>query len=101
MYQYEICAREPKIPWTTITFFIDFILSPHNIGTLDRAPTSTFPLCFSPLNLLSLGRGVVGSNPHIPSYTFSLNSPCPIRIDHEVVGLNPHSLYLYFFYFAA
>ena len=42
-------------------FFHLLYFGEHDIRTLDRSPTSTFYLYFSPLNYLLLGRGVVGS----------------------------------------
>ena len=41
MYQYGNLGKytQVRIPWTTLTFFTDFMYSPHDIGTLDRAQT--------------------------------------------------------------
>ena len=92
-------GTQVRIPWKTLTFFIDFIFSRHNIGTLDRALTSTFPLYIPAWNLLLLGRGFVGSNPYSPF--LKLISPCQTRIEHDILGWNPVSLYLFLFYFAS
>ena len=52
-----------RIPYITLTFF-SYILyfGPPDIGNLDRAPTSTFPFYFSPLNSY-LAEGLWDQNP--------------------------------------
>ena len=99
MYQYGNLGKgtQVRIPWTTLTFFLNFIFSPHDIGTLDRAPKSTFIFSSFSLETLSLGLGVVGSNNHSPFY-FPIYFPCLFRINQEVMGSNPHNLSLFFFY---
>ena len=65
MYQYRIWVSEPdyKSLGQHLNFFFLFNFSPNYIGTLDRAPTSTFSFYFNPFKILFLAWGVVGSNP--------------------------------------
>ena len=78
---YDLCIntefgqRNPSSnPWTTLTFFIDFIFSQLNIGTLDRTPTSTFPLYFFSLKSpLTWQRGC------------GIEPPQPLLIFHQIL----------------
>ena len=59
-------GKSSSYPFDNTYIFHDFIFSLHDISTLDRAPTSTFYLYFSPLILLLLGQRILESNLHNP-----------------------------------
>ena len=122
MYQYGIRVRQHRFKCIGqhFTFFFLFNFSPHDIGTLDRTPSSTFPFYFYPLKILFLGRtGFLARNPKTPfifynfhglfeftmrlwvqtptaSLYFSLNSPLLPRGR----GFNPHGSYFFYFPFS-
>ena len=99
MYLYgNLGQRNPIwIPWKTLTFFLDFIISPHEIGTVDRTLTSIF-LFSSFLDLLSFDRGVVGSNPHNPLFVFLFLFLVHFSLTRRLWDQTP-TTYLYLFIF--
>ena len=85
-------------PWTVLIFFLDFIFSLHDIGTLNWATTSTFYLYFSPWIPLLFYQRVVGSNPHNPFLFFRLKFVLSCSPRPRGCGIEPpQPLFILFF----
>ena len=93
----QIWSSQPSFKSLVLqsTYFFLLNFSPHGIGTLDSAATSTFPFYFYPFKILFLDRRVAGLNHHSPFYCF-IYFPWLSQVDLEVVGSNPHNLTLFF-----
>ena len=102
MCQYGIWAREPdfnSLDNTYIFWFFDlFYFDPHGLGTKDQAwtPSFHFSLVFFLYYSFVLGPRGCAIPPPQPHFFYFL-LPWLFQVDREGMGLNIHSLTLFFF----